>query len=79
MSVAARQSPKPGICAEKKRLGETLLEALHEVMALQDREMAAVAASGEGLARYDLALRLARSRRDNARGLYLAHIGVHGC
>lgn len=71
--------PKLEICAHTQRLGEAFIRAVREVMQLQDLEIAAVRNDGEGLARFDLALRVARTRRDAAKQAYLLHIQQHGC
>jgi hypothetical protein len=48
-------------------------------MALQDREMVELVAHGTGLQRFDMALYLARSKRDKAKILYLMHLREHAC
>gem|GEM_PF-3350694 len=70
---------KPEICAEKKRLARQYIEALHQVMELQDQQLAALTRGGQGLQRFELALGLARQRRDRAKRLYVVHLTAHGC
>ena len=70
---------KAGICAEKRRLTDTLLYAVRELQALHDREIEHIVSGGNGLDRLDLALKLARKRRDQAKGALLLHVGWHCC
>lgn len=69
----------PSICADKQRLGDAFMEAVREVMALQDQELAAMARGGDGFERIDLALEQARNKRDSAKKRYIVHIRAHGC
>ena len=66
-------------CEEKQRLASIFIDAVRDVMALQDREMVELVARGTGLQRFDMALHLARSKRDKAKVLYLMHLREHAC
>lgn len=70
---------KIAICSEKQRLTEELREAVHHLMRLHDEQGRSLANGGDGLQRFDLALRLARKKRDAARTHYELHLLTHGC
>lgn len=70
---------KPQVCAEKKRLAHLFIEAVREVMTLQEREMTEVVREGIGLQRFELAIERARSKRDCAREAYQLHVQMHCC
>ena len=65
-------------CAERNLLSELFLEASRDIVSLLDAEMKAISkgASVEGV---DLALELARSKKNKIKQAYLLHIQVHGC
>ena len=67
------------ICFEKQQLGNALVEAVRHVMALQDQELASLAAGNNGMERFALALELARKKRDRARQRLDNHTRTHGC
>ena len=69
---------KPAICAEKQRLTDALLKATRDVVALHDREMVELVRGEIGLDRFDLALTLARKRRDAAKRALVLHNEEHG-
>lgn len=71
-------SSKPSICPEKQQLSDSFVEAVRDVMALQDEHLAAHAA-GSALDRFPVAIQLARMKRDRARELYDMHVRAHGC
>jgi hypothetical protein len=70
---------KPYVCPEKQHLAYAFIEAVRNLMSLRDRELAALAAGDNGLARFEQELELARRKRDQARQLYNDHIRSHGC
>ena len=72
-------SPKPTGCAEKLNLFRAFIEAVHDIMVLQDRQLAARISGLDGLDRFDLAIKHARRKREKARKLYLIHLLTHGC
>jgi len=72
-------APQSSFCGERKRLLDAYLAAMHEVLTLQDQELVAFARVGEGLDRFDLALELARGKRDAAKKACMQHIEAHGC
>jgi hypothetical protein len=66
-------------CLEKQRLSKAFVDAVHEVMALQTNEMQMLAHRGAGLERFELALGVARRKRDQAKRAYNRHMEEHGC
>ena len=70
-------APQPTYCAEKDRLLDAYLAAYHDLGKLQNQEE--VARSGESLAQFNLALKVARMRRDEAKKTCMEHIAKHGC
>jgi hypothetical protein len=70
-------SPKAFVCPEKQRLPDEFLDALLQVMELQNQQGAAV--TNGGLWRFDLALMQARDKRNEAKRLYLLHLQGHRC
>ena len=72
-------APQPPYCAEKARLSDAYLAAMHEVLTLQDQELAEFANGGEGLDQFDIALKAARRKRDAAKTACMEHISVHRC
>ena len=63
-------------CTEKERLLDAYLGAFHYLFKLQNQK-AEVAKSGE--AQFELALQVARMRRDAAKRACKEHIEKHGC
>jgi hypothetical protein len=59
-------------------LGAAFLQTVHDMTALRESEVAALAAGG-GLERFEMALSLARQRKVEAKNLYVLHIQAHGC
>ena len=76
MATAALKS---AICAEKLRLNEELLKALHALTSLQEAQTNHLVKDGESLPRIEPALKAARSRWDNAKLKYLNHVQMHRC
>lgn len=72
-------NPKVSICADKQKLGNALIEAIRDVMDLQDQELASFVNGGDGLERFQLALKQARRKREFAKKRYLLHLRTHGC
>ena len=56
-----------------------MLYAVRELQALHDREIEDLVRGGIGLDRLELALELARKRRDEAKAMYLVHVRAHCC
>src|SRR5579862_6540956 len=74
LTMASRAvSPKASICAEKQHLSDLYIEAVRQIMQLEDAEIAAVISGGVGLERFDLALQVAREKRDRAKLAFTLH------
>ena len=69
---------KLSICPEKRQLGDVFVEAVRDVMALQDQQLAAHAA-GSSVDHFPVAIQNARIKRDKAKELYDIHVRTHGC
>ena len=69
------------ICKEKQRLSDAIVDASSKLLQLHDDEMAGLLAgrTGDDYGRFDIALRLARIRRDDAKWAFVLHIRTHGC
>ena len=67
------------VCAEKRELLAAYENSVREVMALQSRQLAALAGSGEAIEGFELAIDRVRKKRDHAREVYRFHIQNHGC
>ena len=77
--MTAQEKSKAGICAEKQRLSQAFLDAVHQVTKLQSKNFDALTTGGGAIDRFDLALKQARKRRDEAKRTYERHLREHGC
>ena len=71
--------PDAKLCFQKQELLDAFLQAVHEVVELQDQQMTHFVEGGGGFERIDLAIEAARKKRDTARRLYVLHLSAHGC
>lgn len=71
--------PKIGYCAEKNRLLDEFLEAIHELNAIQAQQTRAVIDGDPEFARFDLLLHLAQDKKDTAKYAWIAHVEEHRC
>ena len=71
--------PEAKLCFQKRQLLDAFLQAVHEVVELQDQQMTHFVEGGGGFERIDLAIEAARKKRDTARRLYVLHLTAHGC
>jgi hypothetical protein len=76
--VASSPLPLVAFCRQKKRLADLFVEAAREIISLQHAETQAIL-GGANLERFDLALRLARQKKDEIKLAYQLHVGKHGC
>jgi len=72
MATLAPAPPKYSPCEEKKLLTLAFLDALRQLLELQDR-------SRQGLDRVEIEIELALKRRDQAREAYILHVREHVC
>jgi hypothetical protein len=71
-------TPRPPFCVEKWRLSDAFLEAARDIVRLQNAESKAVA-EGTSLERFELAVNIARERKDAAKLAYMLRVQSHGC
>lgn len=71
--------PKVAFCEVKKRLTEAFLEAIHEMIVLQNQQTRAVVDGDADFSRFDLLLQLAQEKKDMAKYAWIAHVESHGC
>ena len=62
---------------EKQQFADVFVEAVRDVMALHDKQLAAHAGASPG-DRFTLAMQFARIKRDRAKKLYAIHARTHG-
>ena len=70
--------PVIAFCSEKKALADLFLEATRDLIALHYAEAQALV-QGANLERFDLALKLARNKKDEIRLAYQLHRQKHSC
>ena len=66
------------LCLEKRRLLEAFSAAVHEVMLLQQQQVADIV-NDDDFSRFDLLLHMANERKGLAKYAYLHHVDEHGC
>ena len=71
--------PAVAFCAEKKRLADRLLDAIHELAVLHGQQMRAVAEDDPDFSRFDVPLYRAQEEKDKAKYAWIAHVETHGC
>jgi len=75
---AVTPSPKPALCPVKQGLMDLFLAAVRDLIELQEAELEALQ-ENTSLARFDVALEVARSKKDKIKEGYLLHVQTHGC
>jgi len=70
--------PVVAFCSEKKALADLFVEATRDLVALHHAEAEALT-QGATLDRFDLALKLAREKKDEIKLAYQLHVRKHGC
>ena len=71
-------SPKPAFCPLRQALADLFIAAGGEITELQDAELEALR-EGTSLERFDVALDLAQSKKDQIKQEYLLHVKTHFC
>ena len=71
--------PEFAFCAQKARLLDEFLEAIHELTSIQSMQTQAVIDGDADFARFDLLLHLAQERKDEAKYAWIAHVEAHHC
>jgi hypothetical protein len=72
-------TPKAEICPEKQRLTSSYLVAIEEVTRLEAAQVKVLASGGDGLDRFELALKAARRNRARAKRFLAEHLREHLC
>jgi hypothetical protein len=70
--------PHIAFCREKKALADLLVEATRELFALHHAKAQALT-QGVTLERFDIAIGLAREKKDVIKLAYQLHVNKHGC
>jgi hypothetical protein len=78
-SISRKQIPEVILCAERTRLQEDFLEAIHELNSLQSHQVAAVIDGNTDACRFELLISLAQERKEQAKYAWIAHIEAHRC
>lgn len=76
-SLAAQ--PLSGVCIERRNLGAAYLNAVHDLNELLEAQAMALVEGQPKLERFDLALTVARERRDRTKLAWASHVQAHGC
>jgi hypothetical protein len=76
-----RQAEKPELhpCAEKRRLQQEFLRAVHQVNVLQTQQMQAVVEEDLDFARFDVLIYMAHEKKDEAKYSLISHVEAHKC
>ena len=77
--LARGHIPEIGFCAEKNRLLDEFLEAIHEMNALQSQQTQAVIDGDCDFARFDVLLHLAQNKKERVKYAWMAHVHEHRC
>ena len=72
-------APAPALCVERKRLMQTLGEAISELIALHNTHIRMVIEGNVETENLDLEIQVARVRKREALEAFLEHIREHGC
>ena len=67
-----------GVCKERQRLDAEFVQAVREVMALHESEIKTLVRDEEAPC-FEIALRVAQLKREEAKHQLLRHITEHGC
>ena len=68
-----------GICPERQALGEAYLQAVRDLGELLNAQARELVERGKTLDRFELALAVARKRRDETKLALALHTEMHGC
>ncbi len=68
-----------GFCEEKHRLLNELMQAIHELTALQAEQTQAIITGDTNFSRFDVLLHQAHEKKDNAKYAWMAHVEAHHC
>jgi hypothetical protein len=68
-----------GFCAQKHRLSEEFLQAIHEVNVLLTQQLQAVIDGDSGFPEFDVLIHIAQQKKDRAKYAWIAHVESHHC
>ena len=71
--------PEIGFCAEKARLMNEFVDAIHELGEWQSQQAKALIEGDPDFARFDLLIHMANEKKDRVKYAWLSHIERHGC
>jgi hypothetical protein len=71
--------PQEPFCAEKRRLQQEFLAAIHALVELQNQQMQAVIDEDPDFARFDVLLHTAQEHKEHAKYAWIAHVESHRC
>jgi hypothetical protein len=71
--------PEVGFCAQKKRLDDEFLQAIHELNVLLSQQTRAVIDGDPDFSRFDVLLHLAEEKKNQAKYAWIAHVESHHC
>jgi len=72
-------TPKFTFCEEKHLLSQEFVNAIKELLSLQNQQTLAVIAGDPDFSRLEAGIPAAGERKDQAKYALLAHIEAHGC
>ena len=73
------QPPDIAFCKEKFELLSSLVDAIHELNALQNEQTQAIINEDPDFGRFDILLHLAQEKKETAKYRWIAHVEAHGC
>lgn len=71
--------PEIGYCAEKTRLMNDFIKAIHDLGELQSQQARALIDGDPDFSRFDLLIHMANERKDQVKYAWLSHIEQHRC
>jgi hypothetical protein len=67
------------LCGKCRELLDSFVEAVHEVVTLNERHLLAVVEQEPDPHRFDLLIHAANERKQNAKYAYVNHLEMHAC
>ena len=71
--------PTFGFCAEKHRLREEFLHAIHDINSLLSQQIQAVIDGESDFNGFDVLIQIAQQKKDRAKYAWIAHVEIHHC
>lgn len=76
---ALSRLPEIGFCAEKARLMNEFVAAIHEIGELQAQQARALIDGDPDFARFDVLIHMATDKKDQVKYAWLTHLEHHHC